>query len=119
MLHLFSAFQGKNINAAACDLAKEVAAEGGALTLGGVCQTPSYLSGKTKAEVQEEFRKQMDVFVENKLDFVLCEVRTLRSHKPPQKLVRLNIILFVVASISSTLRRWNGQSRLVNKPRSP
>ena len=65
--------QGQNINKAACDLAKEVANEGGALTLGGVCQCPSYLSGKGKEAVQAEFRKQIQVFVENDLDFLLCE----------------------------------------------
>jgi len=61
------------INRAAADLAKEVAAEGDALTLGGLSQCPSYLSGKTKAEVQGEFRKQVKVFCETELDFLLCE----------------------------------------------
>ena len=60
---------------AAAKMAKEVAAEGGALTLGGVSQCPSYLTGKTKEEVQAEFRKQIKVFVEEDLDFLLCEVR--------------------------------------------
>jgi len=64
---------GSAINTAACNLAKEVAAEGGALTLGGICQTPSYLSGKGKVAVQQEFRKQIDVFVKNGMDFLLCE----------------------------------------------
>merc|ERR1711970_463207 len=61
------------INRAASELAKEVAGEGGALTLGGLSQCPSYLSGKSKAEVQEEFRKQVRVFCETDLDFLLCE----------------------------------------------
>ena len=68
--------QGAAINKAACELARQVAAEGDALTLGGVCQTPSYLSAQSKETVQEEFRKQMNVFVENKMDFILCEVRS-------------------------------------------
>merc|ERR1711976_168283 len=68
-----SKYTGSGINKAACDLAKEVAAEGDAVTLGGLCQTPSYLSGKGKAAVQEEFRKQAQVFSENGLDFMLCE----------------------------------------------
>ena len=59
---------------AASKLAKEVDAEGGALTLGGVSQCPSYLTGKSKEEVQAEFRKQIKVFVEEDLDFLLCEV---------------------------------------------
>ena len=68
--------QGTAINQAACELALQVAGEGNAITLGGVCQTPSYLSAMSKKDVQEEFRKQMNVFVKNDLDFILCEVRT-------------------------------------------
>jgi len=66
-------YTGHSINQAACDIAKEVAAEGGALVAGGICQTPSYLSGLGKAVVQSEFRKQVQVFVENKVDFLVCE----------------------------------------------
>jgi betaine-homocysteine S-methyltransferase len=61
------------INRAACALAREVAAEGDALVLGGLSQTPSYLSGMGKELVQQEFQKQVDVFVENQLDFLLGE----------------------------------------------
>jgi len=61
------------INREAAKLARDVAAEGGALTLGGLSQCPSYLTGKGKASVQEEFRKQVKVFVEENLDFLLCE----------------------------------------------
>merc|ERR1719228_2060738 len=61
------------INRAAAELAKSVAAEGNALTLGGICQCPTYLSGASKEAVQEEFRKQIKVFVEAGLDFLLCE----------------------------------------------
>merc|ERR1712213_230166 len=49
------------INRAASKLAKEVADEGGALTLGGLSQCPTYLSGMSKADVQKEFKKQIDV----------------------------------------------------------
>jgi len=66
-------FTGSAINQAACDLAKEVANEGGALTLGGVCQCPTYLSGKGKEAVQAEFTKQIQVFIKNDIDFLLCE----------------------------------------------
>jgi len=55
-----------------------VAREGDALVAGGICQTPSYLSGKGKTVVQQEFRNQVEVFVENDLDFIICEVS---SHK--------------------------------------
>ena len=54
-----------------------MANEGNALVLGGICQTPSYLSGKGKTAVQAEFRKQIDVFVKNNVDFLLCEVNIL------------------------------------------
>jgi len=68
-----SKYTGKAVNQAACDLVREVADEGGALVLGGISQTPSYLSGKPKKDVQAEFRKQVQVFVDNKMDFLLCE----------------------------------------------
>jgi len=61
------------INREACKIAREVADEGDALVLGGICQCPSYLSGKSKEEVQAEYRKQINVFVEEGLDFLLCE----------------------------------------------
>ena len=54
-------------------MAIKVANEGGALTLGGICQCPTYLDNAGKEAVQHEFRKQIKVFDENKLDFVLCE----------------------------------------------
>ena len=55
-------------------MSKEVAAEGGALCLGGLSQCPSYLTGLGEQKVKEEFRKQVKVFVEEDLDFLLCEV---------------------------------------------
>jgi len=63
----------KAVNEAATRIAKEVAAEGDALTLGSLSQTPSYLAGKPKAQVQHEFRQQVKVFVDADLDFVLAE----------------------------------------------
>ncbi|XP_078378885.1 betaine--homocysteine S-methyltransferase 1-like isoform X1 [Oculina patagonica] len=61
------------VNQAACDLAREVANEGDALVAGNICQTPSYMSGLGKEVVQNEFKKQIDVFVKNNVDFVLGE----------------------------------------------
>jgi len=61
------------INREAAAIAREVAAEGDALTLGGICQCPTYLSGQNKEAVQGEFRKQIDVFIKEKMDFLLCE----------------------------------------------
>jgi len=66
-------FTGAEINRRASELAKQVAAEGDALTLGGICQCPTYLSGAGKDKVQEEFRKQIKVFIDTDLDFLLCE----------------------------------------------
>ena len=73
-------FTGAAINKAAADHAKKVAGEGDALTLGGICQCPSYLSGAGKDTVQQEFRKQCQVFVDHGLDFLLCEVRYNFAH---------------------------------------
>jgi len=66
-------FTGRDINLQASKLAKQVAAEGDALTLGGICQCPTYLSGAGKKAVQAEFKKQIQVFVDADLDFLLCE----------------------------------------------
>ena len=70
-------YTGRAINLKAADIAKKVAAEGDALTLGGISQCPSYLDKLGKAKVQNEFRKQIHVFVEAGLDFLLCEVREM------------------------------------------
>jgi betaine-homocysteine S-methyltransferase len=64
---------GANINREACKLAREVADEGGALFLGGVCQTPTYLNGIGKEATKEVFRKQMKVFHDEKVDLIMCE----------------------------------------------
>ena len=69
------------INREACRIAKEVAAEGDALVLGGISQCPTYLSGMSKADVQAEYRKQIKVFVDEGLDFLLCEVNVDRDQK--------------------------------------
>ncbi|XP_077478656.1 betaine--homocysteine S-methyltransferase 1 [Stigmatopora argus] len=66
-------FTGQQINEAACDLAREVADEGDALVAGGVSQTPSYLSCKSKDDVQAIFKKQMEVFISKKVDFLIAE----------------------------------------------
>ena len=54
--------------------------EYGALTLGGISQWPPYLSSMTKADVQKEFNKEIDVFVAEKMHFQLCEVRIGTQH---------------------------------------
>ncbi|XP_065188464.1 betaine--homocysteine S-methyltransferase 1-like [Sycon ciliatum] len=64
---------GRSVNQAACELAREVANEGDALVLGGLSQTPAYLSGLGEEAVKAQYRKQLDVFVDNKVDFLLAE----------------------------------------------
>lgn len=66
--------QGQQVNEAACDLAREVAGEGDALVAGGVSQTPSYLSCKSEQDVKATFKKQLDVFVQKNVDFLIAEV---------------------------------------------
>ncbi|WP_395239393.1 homocysteine S-methyltransferase family protein, partial [Salmonella sp. s54412] len=51
----------------------KVSKEFNCLWLGGVCQTPTYLNGGNKKQVQDEFRKQTKVFVDNGCDFLLAE----------------------------------------------
>ncbi|CAL4211189.1 unnamed protein product [Meganyctiphanes norvegica] len=63
----------RGINDAACRLAREVAEEGDGLMAGGLSQTPTYLSGLGKEKTQKEFQNQIDVFVENKVDFLIAE----------------------------------------------
>jgi len=61
------------INAEGCRLARKAADEYGGLVAGGICQTPSYLSGASKEVVQEEFRKQCRAFKANGVDFLIAE----------------------------------------------
>merc|ERR1719386_141409 len=61
------------INAEGCRLARQVADEYGALVAGGICQTPTYLSGAPKEDVQEEFHKQCRAFKANGVDFLIAE----------------------------------------------
>ena len=53
-----------------------MANEGDALVCGGVCQTPTYLSGKGKEACQKEFERQIEIFKTNDVDFLLAEVST-------------------------------------------
>ena len=77
--HWYLLQQCAGINAASCKLAHEVAAEGDALVAGGISQTPSYLSGAGKEAVQAQFKIQLDEFVKNKVDFIICEVSYVYS----------------------------------------
>ena len=55
-------YTGAAINKRAAELAKKVADEGGALTLGGICQCPTYLSGAGKEILDKEWRKSIERF---------------------------------------------------------
>ncbi|KAM4615857.1 betaine--homocysteine S-methyltransferase 1-like [Polymixia lowei] len=64
---------GTQINEAACDLAREVANEGGALVAGGVSQTPCYQGSHNESEVKAIFKKQLDAFLKKDIDFFMVE----------------------------------------------
>lgn len=51
-----------------------MANEGSALVAGGVSQTPAYLSCKSEDEVKNIFKKQLAVFVNKDVDFLIAEV---------------------------------------------
>jgi len=63
----------RDINLAACKLAQQVSNEFGGLTAGGICQTPTYLSGMGEQKTKDEFRKQTDIFLEQDVDFIIAE----------------------------------------------
>uniref|UniRef100_UPI0037E8817A betaine--homocysteine S-methyltransferase 1-like n=1 Tax=Semicossyphus pulcher TaxID=241346 RepID=UPI0037E8817A len=64
---------GAQINDAACNLAREVADEGGALVAGGVSQTPCYGKSHSETAVKAIFKKQMDDFLKKDIDFFMVE----------------------------------------------
>ena len=53
-----SKYTGSAINKRAAELAKKVADEGDALTLGGICQCPTYLSGVGKGLSKKSFENR-------------------------------------------------------------
>ena len=57
-----SKYTGAAINKRAAELAKKVADEGGALTLGGICQCPTYLSGAGKEILNIEWQRSIQSF---------------------------------------------------------
>ncbi|KAJ8263091.1 hypothetical protein COCON_G00155480 [Conger conger] len=64
---------GQQINEAACDLAREVANEGGTLVAGAISQTPCYTDSTSEGKVKEIFKKQLDVFMQKDIDFFIAE----------------------------------------------
>lgn len=63
------------MNAAACDLAQEVADGGAALVAGGICQTSLYKYHKDETRIKNIFRLQLGVFARKNVDFLIAEVR--------------------------------------------
>ncbi|XP_071834204.1 betaine--homocysteine S-methyltransferase 1-like [Apostichopus japonicus] len=61
------------INTAACDIARQVASEGDALVAGSVSPVQSFMDSKGKDVVMTEFEKQVNVFTEKNVDFLLGE----------------------------------------------
>jgi len=66
-------FGARNINKAACDLAREVATNFGGFCAGGISQTPIYLTTRDEKQVKEMLAAQCDVFAENDVDFMIAE----------------------------------------------
>lgn len=62
------------MNAAACDLAREVAGKGDALVAGGISQTSVYRHHKDEARVKKLFQLQLEVFIRKNVDFLIAEV---------------------------------------------
>lgn len=64
----------KGINEEACKIARSVADEGqDVMVCGGICQTPTYLSGAGKEKTQAMFQEQVEVFKAQGVDFMLAE----------------------------------------------
>ena len=68
-------FQTTKINQAACDLAKEVAKEGGVYFAGCINQTAFlYSQDAGKDVVMKKFREQIEIFLQNNVDLIVAEV---------------------------------------------
>ena len=54
-------------------IAQEVAASCDAYVCGGISPTISFKEGMTEAVIREEFRTEIEIFVQKKADFLLGE----------------------------------------------
>ncbi|XP_063873392.1 betaine--homocysteine S-methyltransferase 1-like [Scylla paramamosain] len=68
-----NAISCQQIADAACRIAEEVAKEGDALIAGSITKCASYKDGKGKAAVQAQIRSQLELFIKNKVDFLIAE----------------------------------------------
>jgi betaine-homocysteine S-methyltransferase len=66
-------FGARNINKAACDLAREVATQFNGFAAGGICQTPIYLTTRDEKQVKAMLGAQCDVFMDENVDFMIAE----------------------------------------------
>ena len=74
-------FQTTRINQAACDLAEEVAREGGVYFAGCINQTAFlYSQGAGKDVVMKKFREQIEIFLQYNADLIIAEVSCLELH---------------------------------------
>ena len=65
--------QCREINSAACKIAKDVSKEYGTIVAGGITQTEIYLETKDKKKVQAELSKALEVLIENDVDLIIVE----------------------------------------------
>lgn len=72
-------FQTQDINNAACDIAFDVANSGNAMVCGSIPPTKSFKQGEGKEKVQAEIRRQVEIFMSRKVDFLIAEVKRIYS----------------------------------------
>merc|ERR1712142_609549 len=63
----------RQINQAACKIAKEVSEEYGTIVAGGITQTETYVETRDKEKVQAELKKAIEVLIENDVDLIIVE----------------------------------------------
>jgi len=63
----------REINSAACKIAREVSSKYGTIMAGGITQTETYTHSKNKKKVQDELKKALEVLIENDVDLLIVE----------------------------------------------
>merc|ERR1711962_627981 len=63
----------RQINQAACKIAKEVQSEYDTIVAGGITQTETYVETRDKDKVQAELKKALEVLIENDVDLIIVE----------------------------------------------
>merc|ERR1719453_1372192 len=107
------------INEEGCRLARRAADEFGGIVAGGICQTPSFLSGAPKEKVQEEFHKQCRAFKTGGVDFLIAEyfehVTEMEWAIEAAKQYGMPVAAFMCINkhgdLHGTSRRWSGRSK--------